>query len=118
MNINQNLYLLLLKIIFLRFLIKSISSSTGNITCFPSVTGYYNGNGNGANNYYVDIIICKWVFNGVDYNDRSTTAKSDCSKAGTSYSLESQTYISYFQTNPTNDSAMINKYISSSACER
>ena len=99
-------------------MIKTIKCSSGSIICFPSVTGYYNGPGGGANNYYVDIIICKWVFNGVDYNDRCTTAKSDCSKAGASYSLESQTYISDLQTTPTNDSAMINKYISSSARER
>jgi hypothetical protein len=74
------------KIIFLRFLIKTVTSSTGNITCFPSVTSYHD-----ENDYYVDITICKCVFNGVDYNDRSTTAGTDCSKAGTSYTLDYQT---------------------------
>ncbi len=96
-------------------MIKTIKCSSGSIICFPSVTGYYNGPGGGANNYYVDIIICKWVFNGVDYNDTSRTANIDCSKVGY-YALDSQTYIILFQTTPTNDLAMINKYINSSAC--
>ncbi len=97
-------------------MIKTVTSSTGNITCFPSVTGYHDSHGGGPNNdYYVDVIICKWEFNGVGYNDRSTTASSDCSKAGTSYTLDSQTQIPYFRTN---DSAMVNKYISSSTCGR
>jgi hypothetical protein len=86
-----------------------------NITCFPSVTGFHDGPGkSGKNNYYVDIIICKWEFNGVDYNDRSTTASSDCSKAGILYTLDSQTDIPSFKTQ--NDQAMINKYISFSTC--
>ncbi len=104
------------KIIFLRFLIKTVKSSTSNITCFPSVTSYHDGNGNGPNDYYVDITICKWVFNGVDYNDRSTTAGTDCSKAGTSYTLDYQTQIPFFKTTPINFLGMVNKYISSSTC--
>ncbi len=79
----------------------------------PSVTGYYNGNGNGANNYYMDIIICKW-----ELNSTSARAFYDCSRAGAFYSLDSQTYIPLFQTTPTNDLAMINKYIGFSAGER
>ncbi len=79
----------------------------------PSVTGYYNGPGQGANNFYVDIIICKWELNSI-----STRAFDDCSRAGALYTLDSMKYIPYFQTTPTNDSAMINKYISFSADER
>ena len=79
----------------------------------PSVTGYYNGPGQGANNYFVDIIICNW-----EMDSTSTRAFYDCSRAGSSYSLDSIKYIPYFQTTPTNDSAMINKYISFSAGER
>lgn len=73
----------------------------------PSVSGYYNGPGQGANNYFVDIIICKW-----EMDSTSTRAFNDSSTAGSSYCLDSMKYIPYFQTYPTNDSAMINKYIS------
>jgi hypothetical protein len=61
----------------------------------------------------VDIIICKW-----ESKSTSTRAVYDCSRAGAFYSLDSMKYIPHFQTTPTNDSAMINKYISFSAGER
>jgi hypothetical protein len=80
----------------------------------PSITGRYTMGSSG----YADIIICKWVTNGVDYFDTSAKATSDCSKAGTSYGLWSTGYLQTYQTTPTNDQAMIKKYISSIDCTR
>ena len=68
------------------------------IKCFPSVTGCYDGNGLSASrNYYVDLIICKWEFNMIGYNDTSSKASTDCSSAGTNYTLDSKTKFQCFQ---------------------
>ena len=81
--------------------------------CLPSVTGFHDGSGQGANDYYLDIIICKWEF-----SSTILRAYYDCPRAGPSYILDVKDYINFIQTTPTNDQAMITKYMRSSACGR
>ena len=86
-------------------------SQTVNITCMPNVTGYW------SHEYY-DNIICKWEINGVDHYDTKTQANTDCKKIGYSTGLTSTGYIPDYRTTPTNDQAMLTKYIDSSVCGR
>ena len=95
------------------------NSTTGlsvNVLCMPSVTGYYYYNilyfG------YADIIICKWEINGVDHYDTKTQADTDCAHIGYSLGLGSTSYVSLFKTTPTNDQAMLIKYLDSSVGAR
>jgi len=80
-------------------------SQTVDIACMPSVTG--------KNTFgYRDTIICKWQVNGVDHYDTETQADNDCKNIGYSYGpLFSTGYIQTYQKTPTNDQAMIIKYI-------
>ena len=95
-------------------------SQTVNIACMPSVTGSYTGGYTGGiitfMDTYWDIIICKWHINGVDHYDTQTQATTDCTKIG--YWLWSTGWIQYYRITPTNDQAMITKYIDSSVCGR
>ena len=90
-------------------------SQTVDIACMPGVTGYYTisifmkG--------YADIIICKWQINGIDHYDTQTQADNDCTKIGYS-NIWSTGYITLYRTTPTNDQAMLTKYIDSSICGR
>ena len=77
----------------------------------PSVTAYNNNK-----ELFRDIIICKWQINGIDHYDTQIQAITDCIKIG--YSLWTTGYIPHFQTTPTNDQAMLTKYIDSSAVGR
>jgi hypothetical protein len=49
------------------------------IKCISSATGYWSWGGQGG---YKDLIICKWVLDGVDYFDSSSTANKSCKKIG------------------------------------
>jgi hypothetical protein len=91
-------------------LISSVSSVTVNITCKSTVTGY--------TNRYVDIKICKWVSNDVDYYETSATAENACSKFVPSYNLYSTGNITSLRQNNTNDQLLLKQYIGSSACGR
>ena len=82
------------------------SSQTVNITCMPSVTG--------NREFYEDIIICKWEINGVDHYDTEAQAITDCQTIGYSKWLWSTGLIPNYRTTPTNDQAMLTKYIDSS----
>ena len=84
-------------------------SQTVNIACMPSVTGKKTFG-------YYDIIICKWEINGVDHYDNVTQANTDCKNMNYSSGLGSTGYITYYQTTPTNDQAMLTKYLYSSVC--
>ena len=79
----------------------------------PSVTGY-----NTNTSLSRDIIICKWQISGVDHYDNITQADNDCKNISYSEGLWSTGNIPYFQKTPTNDSAMLTKYIDSSVCGR
>ena len=98
-------------------------SQTVKIACMPSVTGYYKITktvpfiGTVTTSGYEDIIICKWDINGVDHYGTEAQATADCNTFGYS-GLWSTVAIQTFQTNPTNDQAMLNKYIDSSVCGR
>jgi len=81
----------------------------------PSITGRYTMSFSSG---YADIIICKWVTNGIDHFDTYSKATSDCSKAGSSYALWSTGYLQTYQSTPTNDQAMIKKYMSSLDCAK
>ena len=83
------------KIIILCCLMREGSSQTVNITCMPSVTGY-----RPSNNLFRDVIICKWLINGVDHYDTETQATTDCTNIGYS-NIWSKGYLSNFQTTPT-----------------
>ena len=88
-------------------------SQTVKITCMPSVTGYRSFGG-----VYHDTIICKWQINGVDHYDTQTQADTDCKNIGYSSGLWSTSFITLYRTTPTNDQAMLTKYIDSSICGR
>ena len=79
-------------------------SQTVNIACMPSVTG------NMWSGYY-ETIICKWQINGVDHYDTQTQAINDCFKIGNSSGLWSTGFIPNYRTTPTNDQAMLTKYV-------
>ena len=85
-------------------------SQTVNIACMPSVTGHIV--------VYVDIIICKWEINGVDHYDTHTQGNTNCTNIGYSLGLWSTGFIPNYQTTPTNDKAMLKKYIDSSTVGR
>ena len=97
-------------------------SQTVNIACMPSVTGYYTITvtlpfiGTVTKSGYADIIICKWQINVVDHYDTQTQATTDCTKIGYSSGLGSTGHITLYQTTPTNDQAMLTKYLYSSVC--
>jgi hypothetical protein len=83
----------------------------------PSVTGYYKITAFGfTTSGYMDIIICKREINGVDHYDTETKADNDCKNIGHSLGLWTTSLISTYQTTPTNDQAMLNKYIDLSVC--
>ena len=82
----------------------------------PNVTGNYFGNNGGQQKFYMDVIICKWESNSVDHYDTQVQASNGCTSIG--YSLGSTGYTQKFQSSPTDDVSMINKYIESSACLR
>ena len=86
---------------------------TANITCMPSVTAYYTLI---SEKGYYDIIICKWDIKGVDHYDTKAQANTDCKTIGYSTGLTSTGYIPGYRTTPTNDQAMLTKYIDSSVC--
>ena len=101
--------------------------NTVSIACMPSVTGYYTITvtlpiiGTVTKSGYADIIICKWQINGVDHYDTEVQADTDCGNIGYNGSpkLFSTGYISkIYRATPTNDQAMITKYIDSSVCGR
>jgi hypothetical protein len=76
----------------------------------PTVTGY--------TDHYVDIKICKWVSNDIDYYETSETAEISCSKFVPSYNLASTGYITSFRKNNSDNQLLLEQYISSSACGR
>ena len=88
-------------------------SQTVDIICMHSVTSY-----NTDLKLYRDIIICKWEINGGDHYDTHTQADTDCKNISYSWGLWSTSYITLYQTTPTNDQAMLTKYIDSSTVGR
>ena len=92
-------------------------SQTVDITCMPSVTAS-NSSISVTTLLCSEIIICKWEINGVDHYYNETQATTDCTNIGYSLGLWSTGYIPTYRTTPTNDSAMLTKYIDSSVCGR
>ena len=105
-----------LKVTILKCLFKTVSTQAVNIMCMPNVNAYNIGNNGGQQKFYMDVIICKWESNGLDHYDTQAQATADCMSIG--YSLGSTGYTQNFQTTPTDDLSMVNKYIKSSACCR
>ena len=106
------------KIIIVSCLMREGLSQTVNITCMPSVTGYYSYIISFTLAYeYKDIIICKWQINGFDHYNTKTQADTECINIGYS-ELWSTVYILAFKKSPANDQTMLAKYIDSSVCGR
>ena len=105
-----------LKVTILKCLFKTVSTQAVNIMCMPNVTAYNIGNNGAQHKFYMDVIICKWESNSVDHYDTQAQASNGCTSI--SNSLGSTGYTQKFQSSPTDDVSMINKYIESSACLR
>jgi hypothetical protein len=65
--------------------------------------------------YVINILICKWIYNGVEYYDNYTTAISDCGLVYSGYTLIGLDN-GYISDSSATKYPLVKSYLNSAAC--